>query len=473
MGDEFGSNARREIVSLARRYTVEYRDVDFRDRNQDTIIMSGHQPTLYHPGVWYKNFALSQLGQRLNCLAINLVVDNDICGVASIRVPQFDGDHVVYKMLAVDAPGDNIPFEERGIADRSVFDSFGRRAAEAIRPIVDRPIANQLWPKTVPFADGSSLGTAISKGRHQLEAACGLTTLEVPISQVATTSAFAKFAHAIVTDIELFSAVYNESLIEYRSLHKIRSNSHPVPALERVDDWHETPFWIWEKSNPVRRSLFVKQRGQAIVVSDKRKLRHELPANSFESAFIELSNFGIAIRPKALMTTMFTRLALCDLFIHGIGGSEYDQLTDQIIREFFGIEPPEYMTLTATMKLDPRLAEINRQQILEAEKMLRELEFHPEVYLNPSREPARSVVNKKFGWIAKELPRGKRLERHLAITKCNSLLQPFVESKKTEIQRELKRLKIGFRSSQVLISREYSFCLHDERLIEQLQQMAK
>ncbi len=473
MGDELGNDARHEIVSLARRYTSEYRDVDFRDRNQDTIIMSGHQPTLYHAGVWYKNFALSHLGQRLNCLAINLVVDNDICGVASIRVPQFDGDHAVYKMLAVDAPGDNLPFEERRIADRSVFDSFGRRAAEAIKPIVDRPIVNQLWPKTVPFADGSSLGTAISKGRHQLEAACGLTTLEVPLSQVATTSAFAKFAHAILTDIELFSAVYNQSLVEYRLLHKIRSNSHPVPALERIDDWHETPFWIWEKSNPVRRSLFVKRTGQTIFASDKRKLRHELPENSFESAFVGLSNLGIAVRPKALMTTMFTRLTLCDLFIHGIGGSKYDQLTDQIIRKFFGIEPPEYMTLTATMKLHPRVAEINRQQIVEAEKMLRELGFHPEDYLNPSREPARTIVNEKLDWIAKALPKGKGLERHLAITKCNSLLQPFVESTKTQIQRELKRLRVGFRSSQVLHSREYSFCLHDERLIEQLHQMAK
>ena len=43
---------------------------------------------------------------------------------------------------------------------------------------------------------------------------------------------------------------------------------------------------------------------------------------------------------------------LSDLFIHGIGGAKYDELTDQIICRFFGFEPPGFVALSATQRLD-------------------------------------------------------------------------------------------------------------------------
>ena len=51
---------------------------------------------------------------------------------------------------------------------------------------------------------------------------------------------------------------------------------------------------------------------------------------------------GVRLRPRALITTMFARLVLSDIFIHGIGGAKYDQVTDAIVRRFFAVEPPEY-----------------------------------------------------------------------------------------------------------------------------------
>ena len=53
----------------------------------------------------------------------------------------------------------------------------------------------------------------------------------------------------------------------------------------------------------------------------------------------------------ALVTTLFARLVLSDLFIHGIGGAKYDQLTDELIRSFFGLAPPDYLVISATLHL--------------------------------------------------------------------------------------------------------------------------
>ena len=69
---------RAELLDLAFQYTSSYRNTSLDRQNATTLIMSGHQPKLFHPGVWFKNFALSNLGQRLGATAVNLIVDNDI-----------------------------------------------------------------------------------------------------------------------------------------------------------------------------------------------------------------------------------------------------------------------------------------------------------------------------------------------------------------------------------------------------------
>ena len=49
-----------------------------------------------------------------------------------------------------------------------------------------------------------------------------------------------------------------------------------------------------------------------------------------------LAGAGCKVRSRALTTTLFARLLLADLFLHGIGGGKYDELTDELMRRFFG-----------------------------------------------------------------------------------------------------------------------------------------
>ena len=60
---------------------------------------------------------------------------------------------------------------------------------------------------------------------------------------------------------------------------------------------------------------------------------------------------GVRIRSRALVTTLWARLALGDLFIHGIGGAKYDRVTDLLIERFFGLRPPGLLVLSATLHL--------------------------------------------------------------------------------------------------------------------------
>ena len=62
---DLATTARRALVQNAIDYTSRYRDIADRLRNslaRAPLILSGHQPQLFHAGVWYKNFVLGGLG---------------------------------------------------------------------------------------------------------------------------------------------------------------------------------------------------------------------------------------------------------------------------------------------------------------------------------------------------------------------------------------------------------------------------
>src|SRR6201999_2673551 len=89
---ELSTAARERLAQLAVAYTSQYRDVpdrwrDLQNVSETPFILSGHQPEMFHPGVWYKNFVLGGLARRMDGVGIHLSIDSDLCRGASIRVP--------------------------------------------------------------------------------------------------------------------------------------------------------------------------------------------------------------------------------------------------------------------------------------------------------------------------------------------------------------------------------------------------
>ncbi len=121
--------ARQELLQAARRWTSAYRDVGPAAGDpQGLIFLAGHQPQIFHPGVWLKNFALGRLAEKHHAAAVNLIIDSDAVSGASLRIPGGSTDNPIAAQVAFDRPDPAVPYEERHIEDRSLFDSFGRRA---------------------------------------------------------------------------------------------------------------------------------------------------------------------------------------------------------------------------------------------------------------------------------------------------------------------------------------------------------
>ena len=110
---------------------------------------------------------------------------------------------------------------------------------------------------------------------------------------------------------------------------------------------------------PRRRGLLARLRGREIDlrIAGEDRDPGELPLGPDREACCaverlrDLAGPVRSARTRALTTTLFSRFLLSDLFIHGIGGSKYDELGDEIARRFFGIEPPAFLTVSLTSGL--------------------------------------------------------------------------------------------------------------------------
>lgn len=475
---ELTQQARRDLLDLAFAHSSWQRcDVPLRELLpvEPPLLLSGHQPELFHPGVWFKNFLLSSLARRMQATPVNLIVDNDTVSNASIRVLRGRDEQARIETVPLDDEFEELPYEERRILDPAKFLSFAQRVDPHGEALVTR-----LWSHLPPLADDTNLGATIAAARCSLECEHGVKNWEVPLSKLCHTRPFAQFALHLLSNTPRFVAVYNTSLDEYRAVHKIRSQSHPVPELKTHGPWQEVPFWVWTHDKPRRRPLFVKLTGDTLSLSDLDLCQIELPlqggrvTSATHDAWRVAAQQGIKIRPRALVTTMFARLLLCDLFLHGIGGAKYDQLTDAIIERFFRIPPPAFLAVTATVQLVPCQPHATATELQQLEHDLRELPYHPDVVLRDAADATVCrLLAERARWIDLQLPKGQRRARHEAITDLNARLAAYSQGVARVWEHKRTELTTRLRHEQLVASREFSFCLYDDRLPELLLKLAE
>ncbi|MGZ0174029.1 MAG: hypothetical protein ACKVHE_31355 [Planctomycetales bacterium] len=490
------ATARSEVIAAASQWTSELLGRTIEVQVAAPLIMTGHQPELFHPGVFAKNIATSQLASRGGGVGLNLVVDNDLMASTRIRVPVGDRENPSVSTLEFDAARAPLPWEEARVADMSLLESFSDRVSAAMRQWNIEPLVTEFWPDVVAKArvcfdtvQQASLSDCLTAGRVSLEHQWGLGNLELPISELCETDAFRSFAAHILLNAEGFYRVYNQVLSEYRRVNRIRSSSHPVPELEARNGWHETPFWIWRADNPRRGRLFVRKVADTLELAtapdsssvvSSLTLSPDATADQAATALKQLSDAGLRIRTRALTTTLFTRLCLCDLFVHGIGGAKYDAMTDRIASRFFGVGLPEYLTLSATTWLplgEPHTA--TQSDISRLRQMLREIQQNPQRYIGQDlSSDVQSLVTEKASLIAEQhsartaeptpSSSSNGQERYRRIPEINRALANRTAPQQQLIQEELSRIERRLAVNQILSSREFSFCLYSKELLRGL-----
>jgi len=398
---------------------------------EDAILVGGHQPELSHPGVWVKNFALNGLARRLGGTALHLVVDSDTPKAAGLKLPTFvagDPESVSLDSLPFDLLRGTPTFEDWTIREERTFAEFLPKLRERVAGWPYEPLAIEAWPRV---RIDRPLGEQFTELRRHYEREWGCVNAEWNVSAMSRTRAFRLFAEDIAADLPRFRESYNGAIREWRRANRVRSATHPAPELDEF----EMPFW--EQSPGGRRKLVLR------------------PGESLPPE----------IRPRALTLTLFARLVLGDFFLHGIGGGKYDEATDGIIRTHYGIEPPAYQVVSATLHLPLPGFAAGDEELTAARRHVRELNWNPQRHVVPPSSEDRFVmrlVADRETLAASEpaiADRSARREWYRKLTDLNEQLRHHVWKQVPPAKARLARVEAEIRSNAILRRRDYAWPL--------------
>jgi hypothetical protein len=469
---ELRRDARLEVAALTATDSAESAGMD------SPWFVTGHQPALFHPGVWVKNFAASALARATRGVGLNLIVDNDVIASPGILVPAGDRTAPTFAPLLYDSARPAEVWEEASLRDRTLWDSFGTRVRDAMQPWGVEPLGTEYW-EVVRACGARHLPQILTCARAGWERRWGAGNRELPVSKMCDTAAFRWFAVHLLQNLPAFHALHNQVLDEYRELNHVRSRTHPVPDLRTEGDRLEAPFWIWRAGSAKRCRLFARGIAGGVELSDGSLSIAMLSGDPEKAigALARLSQDGWRVRSRALTTTLFARMFLADLFLHGIGGAKYDEMTDQLLARFYGLIPPAFLTLSGTLHLPLG----NGQESVdrdEAVHRLRDLRQHPERHLGGMTDPeVARLLTEKVDLIAEqrsiaaaraEGQRGVPSRGSARSARLREITAQLAERCRPQIERAreaLARSEQRARANAVLKSREFSYVLFPAELL--------
>ena len=463
---------RTTLIDEAAQYTSSLLGSDVSLGQTEALIVTGHQPELFHAGVWAKNFAAAGLTRLHRGVSLNLIVDNDTLESTRLRVPVGPQSAPQIERIPFDADRQAQPWEDATIVDRVSFLEFGSRVSTLLRENWSyEPLLARCWPAAVRQSEVSNrLCDVLTAARVASEREHGLRNLELPMSRVCETGPFRWFAAHLLAHLPRVHPRYNAAVNQYRLAHRLRNHTHPVPDLETRDGWLEAPFWLWRAGDLHRDRPFVRRVGSELELRDGREVLARWSQTETGSAettvamLAELSQRGIRFRTRALTTTLFARLCLADLFLHGIGGAKYDDITDRLFEQLFGVTAPRFATVSATFHLP--LGSSSLTSSLDERRLgqqLRDLRYNPDRHISAALGSTEAVlVEEKRELLVSLTSRRPMALETRRIKQINAALATSTISIEQQWQSERDATRRHRAADSIRQDREFAWCLHPE-----------
>ena len=498
---EVRKKSRKGVVKEALKFSKKF-DPDIGEKINPAyqyIIQSGHQPVFFHPGIWIKNIFLNKLLKSPlmdKSLGLNIILDNDICKDLNLSLPVLssNGNLMVEEISFLSSTlTPNLPFEEYPCPFLKLITKFTQDIICKLKLLEseNKDILNNFKNFARCLENSSrfcnqnykrgNLGDFLGLARRLYEQEINPAYLEIPFSQICSSDEFLSFFLEITKNIESFSKIYNNKLDEYRKLFKIRNCAHPSPNLTIKEDLIEIPFWIWREGDQRRKIFILREKEKKYLYNDSYGKIFLIEEDGFKSLFSLksiLKERGLKIRPKALLLTLYNRLFISDLFIHGLGGAKYDLVTDEVIREFFKVEPPHFLVASCTLYPDFKSSlGTSDSKISALKKKIRDLEFNPERYIDKlsltkkggirikEQVERKAELIKKIKEVLSPVEKRKISEE---IKDINNLVREKTKPLKCELSKKLAEEGKKMKQSKVYTFREFPYCFFSAKTLRNL-----
>lgn len=411
---------------------------------KNKIIMTGHQPDFIHPGILFKDVLTGKIANDLGATAFHLIVDTDQVGM-DFTLPVKKGDFFHLEHFPFHKREHNI-YKYVRIASEDIQKlALIRSKLESLDSVIPQKILinamQTIESLLVEAKERDYIYQVTEIFRNQFIHENKINIIDIHLSDLIKTNGFKLFVEKIRARLPEFRNFFNLQLKEYRHLHKIKNKAQPVPDLKE----NEMPFWI------------VDQEGN----------RQHMLADS--------ENLNII--PRANTLTMFLRLFIADLFIHGTGGGRYEAVSNDTLNFFFGTQGAPYIIASATMNLIPPPASHSAPSFMlknqsgslynriRLNQLSRSYEFSPERFL----EKNHPLFIEKMNLILElnQSPIGAKKPIHNKIMALNDEIKLNISENKLLIDKMIHDLPAYEKQKDTFMARNLPYIFYDsEELIK-------
>ena len=249
------------------------------------IVMTGHQPGFWHPGILSKYIAADTVARAVGGTGAAVIVDHDPADPLTVHAVRYRAGRISRTETILGGTGSRSPARLRPAIKAAALHAPGQESGviDADRESLTRVVgalAEHDGAASLAVQSAQTNRSLLSNW-HQVD--------EFTVTRLAGTDAFERFFARCIDDPASCVGAYNRAV-----------RSHPEAGVEvlfeqdREERW-EIPFWLIDTA------------------SGRRPLYHEMVQQPvFDRAHLA---------PRALAMTACLRLDFCALFIHGTGGA--------------------------------------------------------------------------------------------------------------------------------------------------------
>ncbi|MFK7959981.1 MAG: hypothetical protein AB8G96_05590 [Phycisphaerales bacterium] len=440
---------------------------------ENPLVMSGHQPGAWHPGVLAKYALLAALAETGDVAVADVLVEQDDGAPLEMEIPIRDERTAglgVARISWASVPGDRAlgfrPPSAVRTAEAAGLGPFETVPAGA----ADRVAA---LGRALAAADGPTLAEQVRAANisvlpEQLRPPAARTT-----GAILATEFGRALVAAMVDDPWGAARAYNTAVRAVAAAGGPR-----LTELHVRDDFVELPLWRVSPDGQRRRA-------------DDVDAAAWLEGGGAASTAIGAS--GDVLRPRALLLTAIVRLGIADVFVHGTGGGAYDEVMERWVALWLGVLVPPCVVCTADLRLpgagrgpslaerDARVAEAHRvwhdpeaddldgrRIVPERTDRRRGASSHP-----PERRPG--PTKRELLAEIDRLPRGSRARRsayRLMHDQLASLRGVHVGRVESAVRRARAAVR-GWEDARILARRDWPAIVHPPASLERLATVIK
>lgn len=393
----------------------------------ETIVATGHQAGVWHPGILAKD------------LAISAFVSNDQTSQRAIRAIHFIADHDANDAGLVSYPTRDLARGSWRIAPAA--DKRCTRDRPAARPAPPPTDALEL-PSVAAGLEAIHAAVAAQSNATDLAWQMGLATAalarpftgEIPrhsMSRLLETPIGLELLERMTRDPEDCIEAHDAAIEADRRARATGDRRLPRGVARLLGGGSMRTLPLWRRTTEGRRPVHAGERLDPT-----------------------------ECRPRALLATALARLGGCDLFVHGLGGGLYDRVMEDWIERWLGPEAKNALAPATVATADLRLpldAATGSGESIATPEGLHRLRSNPD--LGRTDPPRREMLLTRID----AAPR-RSGARRMAFMDLRREIEHARERGHDEIARYRERLAAGreeHRRSDVALDRTWAFPLHE------------